>query len=66
MINSVALAIPVLREEGLKDLSSWLLAEKFAGQIKLLPAEAGRFDGGLEDRHYFSLLERKNRHASIG
>ena len=35
-------------------------------KFKLLPAEAGRFDGGLEDRHYFSLLERKNRHASIG
>jgi len=30
--NSIALAIPVLSEEGLKDLSSWLLADKFAGQ----------------------------------
>ena len=30
--NSIALAIPVLSEEGLKDLSSWLLAGKFAGQ----------------------------------
>lgn len=30
--NSIAVAIPVQSEEGLKDLSSWLLADKFAGQ----------------------------------
>jgi hypothetical protein len=30
--NSIALAIPVLDEEGLRDLLSWLLAGRFAGQ----------------------------------
>ncbi|MFH1079467.1 MAG: hypothetical protein V1766_04285 [Pseudomonadota bacterium] len=34
-------------------------------QDLLLPAEAGRFDGGLEDRQYFSLTESKTRHAAI-
>jgi uncharacterized protein (DUF39 family) len=29
--NSIALAIPVLHEEGLKDLSSWLLSDLFPG-----------------------------------
>jgi uncharacterized protein (DUF39 family) len=30
--NSIALAIPVLSEEGLGDLALWLLADKFAGR----------------------------------
>jgi hypothetical protein len=34
------------------------VVSQYSLTIKLLPAEAGRFDGGLEDRRYFD-LEKK-------
>ncbi len=47
--NSIALAIPVLAEEGLEDLLSWLLAEKFSGQDEGLQGREGDMSHYLKE-----------------
>ena len=47
--NSIALAIPVLDEEGLRDLSSWLLAGRFAGQREDLQGRESDMSRSLKE-----------------